>query len=156
MGNPSNQQQTRWHVLFDEAVVLVGQRRLSDALAQLQRVRRWQRHQSQYGSENHAWHEAEVLWLSGVALERARQRKRAEVVWRRLARVYRRLEERGASSFLPECFACSRRELGFIPNWLSTARILKDQPGRDEQSTAILLADLARMALASASVESGA
>lgn len=88
MADPWDTRNTRWETLFDQAVTLADARRLSDTLSMLKRIRSWQHRQKRYGRENHDWHDAEVLWLQGVVLERARQPSKADPVWLRLAQVY--------------------------------------------------------------------
>jgi len=118
---------TRWEALFDQAVTLAGEKRLSDTLGMLKRIRSWQHRQSRHGKENHDWHDAELLWLQGIVLERAGQP--SEVIWRRLAGVYKELARRGESSFLPLCARCAERVFPFAPNWFSVATQLRDAAG---------------------------
>jgi len=80
---------TRWETLFDEAVTLASRRRLSSSLSMIKRIRSWQHRQS---FENHSWHNAELLWLQGLVLERARQRTKARSVgnvWQNSLRLRR-------------------------------------------------------------------
>ena len=75
----------------------------------LKRIRSWQHRQSRYGKENHDWHDAELLWLQGVVLERGRQPSKAESLWLRLARVYKGIARLGESAFLPCALASGNR-----------------------------------------------
>jgi len=136
---------TRWHELFDAAVESVSRRRLSEALARLDRVGTWQRHQTRYGTENHVWHDAEVLWLRGVALERARKRTLARATWTKLARIYTKAAGRPLESFEPFCLCCGERELTFSPNWLSASRMLREVAAQGETAVSIALAEYARI-----------
>ncbi len=120
---------TRWETLFDQAVALAGDKRFSDTLSMLKRIRSWQHRQKRYGKENHDWHDAEILWLEGVVLERAGQPLTADPIWLRLARAYKELARRGESSFLPRCARCAERVLQFAPNWFSVATQLRDRAG---------------------------
>jgi hypothetical protein len=65
---------TRWETLFEQAVTLAQDGCISETLSMLKRIRSWQHRQSRNRKENHDWHNAEVLWLQGVVLERAGQR----------------------------------------------------------------------------------
>jgi tetratricopeptide (TPR) repeat protein len=116
---------TRWEALFDQAVAFAADRRVSDTLSMLKRIRSWQHRQSRYGYENHDWHDAELLWLQGVVLEHAGQSSKADPVWLRLARLYKSIARGGESSFLPRCARCAERELGFAPRWFSVATRLR-------------------------------
>jgi hypothetical protein len=129
----------RWEREFDEVVRVAGRRRLRESLERIHRLRSWQRRQAEHGVENHSWHDAELLWLEGVVLERARRTRRAALVWARLATL---LEDAGASEawYLPRCHTCARRELTFAPSWLTTARRLRAERG--DQAT--LVASLSR------------
>jgi tetratricopeptide (TPR) repeat protein len=120
---------TRWEMLFDKAVVLASQRRLSDTLSMLKRIRSWQHRQSRHSTQNHDWHDAELLWLQGVVLERAGQTAKASEVWQRLGRLFEVIARRGESSFLPQCARCAERLLGFAPSWFSVATQLRDVAG---------------------------
>jgi tetratricopeptide (TPR) repeat protein len=93
----------------------------------LKRIRSWQHRQKRYGKENHDWHDAELLWLQGVVLERARQPSKADSIWLRLARVYKDIARLGESAFLPRCARCAERVLGFAPSWFSVATQLRDR-----------------------------
>ena len=101
---------TRWEALFDQAVTLAQDGCTADTLSMLKRIRSWQRRQSRDGKENHDWHDAELLWLQGVVLERAGQPSDAAAVWVRLARVYK---ETGDLSLQVEMVAgaCNQRYL---------------------------------------------
>ena len=114
MADPWDTRNTRWETLFDQAVTLAEARRLSDTLSILKRIRSWQHRQKRYGKENHDWHDAQLLWLQGVVLERARQPSKADSVWLRLARVYKDIARLGESAFLPRCARCAERVLGFL------------------------------------------
>src|SRR5687767_8596422 len=129
-------------MLFDQAVALAEARRLSDTLSMLKRIRSWQHRQSRYGKENHDWHDAELLWLQGVVLERARQPSRADRVWLRLARVYKEIARLGESSFLPRCARCAERVPGFALSWFSVATQLRDRAA-DVSATAVAFRKLA-------------
>ena len=124
---------TRWETLFDQAVTLAQDGSISETLSMLKRIRSWQHRQSRYGKENHDWHDAELLWLQGVVLERAGQRSDADATWRRLARVYKEILRLGESSFLPKCARCAERVLQFAPSWFSVATQLR-RPGRDQEA----------------------
>jgi hypothetical protein len=119
---------TRWEREFDEVIRAAGRRRLRESLERINRLRSWQRRQAEHGVENHSWHDAELLWLEGVILERARRRREAARVWTRLAAL---LERAGASEdwFLPRCHSCARRELPFALSWLMAARLLRRERG---------------------------
>lgn len=119
---------TRWETLFDEAVALASNRRLSDTLSMLTRIRSWQHRQTRNGTQNHDWHDAELLWLQGVILERARQGAKAADVWQRLARLFKVIARR-ESSFLPQCARCAERVLEFAPSWSSVATQLRERAG---------------------------
>jgi hypothetical protein len=108
----------------------------------LKRIRSWQHRQSRYGKENHDWHDAELLWLQGVVLERARQPSKADPVWLRMARVYRDITRLGESAFLPRCSRCAERVLGFAPSWFSVATRLRDRAA-DVAATAASFRQLA-------------
>jgi tetratricopeptide (TPR) repeat protein len=127
VADPWDTRNTRWETLFDQAVTLAAARRLSDTLSMLKRIRSWQHRQNRYGKENHDWHDAELLWLQGVVLERARQPSKADPVWLRLARVYKDIARLGESAFLPRCTRCAERVLGFAPSWFSVATQLRDR-----------------------------
>ena len=129
MANPWDPHNTRWETLFDQAVSLADARRLSDTLSMLKRIRSWQHRQKRYGRDNHDWHDAELLWLQGVVLERARQPLRAGSVWLRLARAYQGISSHGESAFLPRCAHCAERVLGFAPSWFSVATQLRERAG---------------------------
>jgi tetratricopeptide (TPR) repeat protein len=129
VANPWDTRNTRWETLFDQAVTLADARRLSDTLSMLKRIRSWQHRQTRYGRENHDWHDAELLWLQGVVLERARQPSKADPVWLRLAQVYQVIARSGESAFLPRCARCAERVLGFAPSWFSVATQLRDRAG---------------------------
>lgn len=135
---------TRWHELFEAAVESVSSRRLSEAVSRLDRVGSWQRRQTRHGTENHFWHDAEVLWLRGVALERARRRALARATWTRLARLYAKSVRRPISSFEPYCLCCGERELSFSPNWAAAARMLREVTDRDERAIAAALSSYAQ------------
>ena len=135
---------TRWHELFEAAVESVSSRRLSEALSRLDRVGSWQRRQTRNGTENHSWHDAEVLWLRGVALERARRRALARATWARLASAYAKSLKRTISSFEPYCLRCGERELSFSPTWAAAARMLRELTDRDERAIAAALASYAQ------------
>jgi hypothetical protein len=115
---------TRWEELFDELVVIAASRRLSLTLNLIKRLRAWQHRQPEHGNENHRWHDAELWWIQGVVLERARQRSRAKVVWRRLSTVLE-TDLKGEHWFLPTCPRCAERVLGFAPNWFTVASELR-------------------------------
>jgi tetratricopeptide (TPR) repeat protein len=119
---------TRWETLFDEAVALASNRHLSDTLSMLTRIRSWQHRQTRNGTQNHDWHDAELLWLQGVVLERARQGAKAAGVWQRLARRFKVIARR-ESSFLPQCARCAERVLEFAPSWFSVATQLRERAG---------------------------
>jgi hypothetical protein len=123
---------TRWEALFDQAVTLAGEKRLSDTLGMLKRIRSWQHRQSRHGKENHDWHDAELLWLQGIVLERAGQP--SEVIWRRLAGVYKELARRGESSFLPLCARCAERVFPFAPNSMPSPDASRSPRRRVESS----------------------
>jgi hypothetical protein len=108
----------------------------------LKRIRSWQHRQSRYGKENHDWHDAEILWLHGVVLERARQPSKADPVWLRLARVYKDIARLGESAFLPRCARCAERVLGFAPSWFSVATQLRERAA-DVSATAAYFRQLA-------------
>jgi tetratricopeptide (TPR) repeat protein len=136
VADPWDTRNTRWETLFDQAVTLADARRLSDTLSMLKRIRAWQHRQSRYGKENHDWHDAELLWLQGVVLERARQPTKADPVWLRLARVYEVIARGGESAFLPRCARCAERVLGFAPSWFSVATRLRDRAADVAATTA--------------------
>jgi hypothetical protein len=119
----------RWETLFDQAVGLAQDGCTSETLSILKRIRSWQHRQSRHGKENHNWHDAELLWLQGVILERAGQSSDAAVVWGRLARVYKEIARLGDSSFLPRCARCAERVLQFAPSWFAVAAQLRDRAG---------------------------
>jgi hypothetical protein len=131
---------TRWETLFDEVAAVAASRRLSAPLSLIKRLRAWQHRQTRHGNENHSWHDAELLWLQGVALERARQRSKARVVWHRLARVFQ-TELRHEDWFLPRCPRCAERTLGFAPNWFTVASQLRAR--RNSSDVAQLLSECA-------------
>jgi hypothetical protein len=119
---------TRWEELFDKAVELAANRRLSATLSLIKRIRAWQHRQPRHGNENHSWHDAELSWLQGVVLERARQRTRASRIWHRLGR-FLETELKSEDWFLPKCGRCAERSLGFAPNWFSVASALRTHTG---------------------------
>jgi tetratricopeptide (TPR) repeat protein len=127
---------TLWpdHTLFDEAVAFAAERRLSDTLRMLKRIGSWQHRQSRHGSQNHDWHDAELLWLQGVVLERSRHAAKAADVWRRLAPLFKQIARR-ESSFLPQCARCAERVLEFAPSWYGVATQLRHVAG-DVSATA--------------------
>ena len=127
---------TRWETLFDQAVGLAQDGCTSETLSILKRIRSWQHRQSRHGKENHNWHDAELLWLQGVILERAGQSSDAAVVWGRLARVYKEIARLGDSSFLPRCARCAERVLQFAPSWFAVAAQLRDRAGDQDASVA--------------------
>ena len=140
---------TRWEREFDEVIRVAEGRRLRESLERIHRLRSWQRRQAEHGVENHPWHDAELLWLEGVILERARRSREAAPVWTRLARL---LETAGALEdwYLPRCHTCARRELPFAPSWLTTARQLRAERG-DRVRLAASLSRVARSGRACAS-----
>ena len=113
-----------WDAEFEKVVGHVAARRLGDALNRIRRMRDWQRRQTRNSAQNHSWHDAELLWLEGVALERARRRVQATAVWTHLANLFRH-EGWRESWYLPPCPTCALRELGFAPSWLEAARTLR-------------------------------
>ena len=119
---------TRWETPFDEAVALASQQRFSDTLSMLTRIRSWQHRQTRNGTQNHDWHDAELLWLQGVVLERSRQEAKAADVWQRLARLFKVIAQR-ESSFLPQCARCAERVLEFAPSWSTVATQLREHAG---------------------------
>jgi hypothetical protein len=46
VADPWDTRNTRWEILFDQAVTLADARRLSDTLSMLKRIRPWQHRQS--------------------------------------------------------------------------------------------------------------
>ena len=145
MADPWDTRNTRWETLFDQAVALADAGRLSDTLSMLKRIRSWQHRHSRYGKENHDWHDAELLWLQGVVLERARQPSKADPVWLRLARVYKDIARHGESAFLPRCGRCAERVLGFAPSWFSVATQFRDRAA----DVAVIAASFRQLALGS-------
>lgn len=134
---------TRWESSFDQAVETASQRKLAKTLSLLSRVRSWQRRQTEHSLENHDWHSAELLWLEGVVLERARRRAQAGQVWVRLARLFEHRFRRNKTWMLPLCERCAERSLGFAPNWFAAAqRLLATEP--EVAFTAAVLSDIAR------------
>jgi hypothetical protein len=135
-GNPFG---TRWELECDAAVASANRRRLSETLGRIHRLRSWQRRQTKFSRDNHEWHEAELLWLEGVVLERARRYQQARIVWGKLAEICRR--NRGKEAwFLPHCPACAARKLGFAISWLDAARIVRGY----HEGESVVLAQLAR------------
>lgn len=122
----------RWEAMFDDAVASAASRKLGSTVSMIRRIRRWQRHQYIHGPANHAWHLAELLWLEGVVLERARHFQRANTVWLKLADLYQVEAARwGDRWFLPWCRECASRQLGFAPNWYSVALQLREVSGSE-------------------------
>lgn len=110
----------KWEQSLDEAVELIEGRRLSQALRALARLRTWQ-HRGGSGNANSAWHDAEILWLEGVALERARRGVQARLRWHKLAQLT--IRESSKSWWLhPFCMTCATRQLPFADNWFSIAK----------------------------------
>src|SRR5262245_45015130 len=95
---------TRWEREFDAALASASRRHLADSLGRSRRLRAWQRRQPENGLENHSWHEAELLWLEGIVLERAGQSRGAAQAWARLADLYCRSV--GEAWLLPRCHTC--------------------------------------------------
>ncbi len=117
-----------WERRYDEAAELVSRRRLSDGLDALHKLQTWQRRVNNFGV-NHSWHDAEILWLEGVALERARRRRSAQLVWQKLAALTCRWalhEPRARAIFydFPQCERCAERALPFAPSWRTVVREL--------------------------------
>jgi hypothetical protein len=114
----------RWEEEFDGAVAATAARRLRDAMSRIHRLRAWQHRQTEYGPTNHSWHDAELAWLEGVLLFRARRTKESAHAWARLAAVFKRAG--GLEGFyLPQCARCAARVLPFAPSFLSVARALR-------------------------------
>lgn len=128
-----SQDQLRWEMLFETAVTLAASRRLFATVSMLKRLLSWQHRQKDFGATNNKWHDAELLWLEGVALERARRRGRAKTIWLRLAKLYDRQVlpiPYGGDLFLTyPCQQCSTRTLGFADNWYSVALQLRSVSG---------------------------
>ncbi len=110
-----------WERRYDEAATLVASRRLSKALAALHKLHTWQR-RGGYDSANYVWHDAEIFWLQGVALERARRRVAARAIWRRLAILVAREQARYGWRGLPFCRVCVERNLPFAPSWHTVSK----------------------------------
>lgn len=115
----------RWEDAFDKAAAAAADGRLSDALAQVKRLRAWQRRNPRGGVIHEEWHDTELLWLEGVVLEHAHDSTGAAAVWLRLARLFARIAPYDRN-FLPLCVLCASRELAFAPNWFSVATRLRD------------------------------
>ena len=121
-----------WERHFESAVDLAVHGKTTASLAKVARLRRWQRRQPLNGLDNHSWHDAELLWLEGVLLERSRQARKARLVWTRVARLLAAAIRAGETWFLPRCETCARRPAVLAPQWLGTARRLKRLRGADE------------------------
>ena len=134
---PSKNNGPQWEAMFDEAVALAATRHLGSTLSKIKRIRSWQRRQ--YGAANTLWHKAELFWLEGLILERARHVRRAEAIWTRLAELYlAETKTWGDKWFLPWCTPCASRSLGFAPNWYSVALQLRSVSGGVEDLRASL------------------
>jgi hypothetical protein len=114
---------SRWDDLFDRAVESASRRRLAETLTLVNQARSWQRRQSPEINTN--WHRAELLWLEGVILERARRRTQAARVWTKLATFFERHFRRTEFWMLPTCRRCAGRKLDFAPNWFTAAHRLR-------------------------------
>jgi hypothetical protein len=129
---------TRWEAEFDQAVSRAASRQLTETLGRIHRLRSWQRRQTRFSRENHEWHEAELLWLEGVVLERARRHRQATSVWATLGAICH-TNRSSEAWFLPNCPACAARKLGFALSWLDAALIVRGY----NQGEALVLARLA-------------
>lgn len=137
----------RWEQEFDIAVRSAAALRLRESREHIHRLRAWQRRRTRHGRENHAWHEAELLWLEGVILERARRTQQASVVWRRLAGIF--AEHRHLEGwFLPGCPTCASRQVPFTVSWLSVARSLRSLEVADTAGVVKALSVAARESVA--------
>ncbi len=117
----------RWEERFDDAVRLVRERRLGEALDAIDGLRIWQ-HRGRYDHGDHSWHDAELLWLRGLALERARRGRKALDAWGRLADLLIK-ERRNGPWILPICSVCASRQLGIGDNWHSVAKVVHPTTG---------------------------
>ena len=117
MPTDSKRAAAKWEEMFDEAVALASARQLAATLSKIKRIRSWQR-QTDHGAANNSWHDAELLYLEALALDRARQTQKAQPVWTKLTKLYlKEKRQRGDDWFLPFCKRCASRTLGFAPSW---------------------------------------
>jgi hypothetical protein len=119
----SSSQSPEWESRFDDAVRLVSERQLSAALQAVKKLRTWQG-RGGWSNADHPWHRAELLWLEGVALERASRSRQAEATWQTLLELVRR-ERASPSGLLRRCATCASRRLPFAKSWYETARDLE-------------------------------
>jgi hypothetical protein len=125
---PSKNNGPQWEAMFDQAVVMAAGRELANTLSKIRRIRAWQRRQPPHSAANNSWHDAELLYLEALVLERARHLQKARVVRVKLAGLFvtnSRLW--GDKWFLPWCRPCASRSLGFAPNWYSVALELRSE-----------------------------
>jgi len=143
--SPNHVNHTRWDGVFDEAVESVRRRDLGRAVSTIHRLRRWQHRQANYGLVNIVWHDAELSWLEGLALTRARRFKDADAVWARLTQTILRDGYSFSQSMLQvlPCDVCAQRRFDFGPTWDHVAVAIAELP-RDSEVLKTALAAHAR------------
>ena len=118
---------TRWEERMDKVVQHAATGDWVETITLIDALRAWQHRQTRDGGENDSWHDAELLWLRGVVLERAGQYGRATDTWNRLAQLLQKERESGFW-WLPKCPRCADRQLAFAANWFTVCSRLRYEP----------------------------
>jgi len=129
---------------MDHIVQLAATGELAETINRIDALRRWQHRQPLHGAENRSWHDAELLWLRGVLLERAGQHAGATGTWQQLAKLLHKERDR-LWSWLPDCPRCAERDFGFAMNWFHSSSQLLRTLRLDPDQTVAQLVELAAL-----------